>query len=50
MIMAKYAGPARRKALEKEVKRLRGTNAVRIKNVANAVEKLEDSKSRNVWN
>ena len=50
VIMVKYAGPARRKARAKKAQGLCGTNAVRIKNVANSVKKSDDSKSRNVWN
>ena len=48
LMIAKYAGPARQKARAKEAQRMRGTNQERTENVANAVEKLNDSDSPDV--
>ena len=48
LMIAKYAGPARQRARAKQAQMMRGTNQERNENVANAVEKLNDSDSPEV--
>lgn len=48
LMIAKYAGPARQRARAKEAQRMRGTNQDRLENVANDVEKANDSDSPEV--
>lgn len=45
-MIAKYAGPARQRARAQEAQRMRGTDAERIRNVANDVEKDGDGDSQ----